>query len=58
MDTFMTRDGTSIYFKDQGQGRPIMFHHGWPLSSDDWDNQMLFFMQQGFRVTGRANRPR
>ena len=48
--TFTTRDGTEIYYKDWGTGQPIVFHHGWPLSADDWDNQMLFFLAQGYRV--------
>src|SRR5438034_4677101 len=42
----------NIYYKDWGKGQPIVFHHGWPLSSDDWDPQMLFFLQQGYRVIG------
>ncbi|MFS3191076.1 alpha/beta fold hydrolase, partial [Klebsiella pneumoniae] len=47
-----TKDGVNIYFKDWGPkaAQPIVFHHGWPLSADDWDNQMLFFLAQGFRV--------
>lgn len=47
-----TRDGTRIFFKDWGPktAQPIVFHHGWPLSSDDWDNQMLYFLEKGFRV--------
>jgi len=45
-----TDDGTEIYYKDLGSGQPIMFHHGWPLSSDDWDAQVMFFVQHGFRV--------
>src|ERR1700709_1686571 len=52
MATITTRDGTEIYFKDWGSkdAQPIMFHHGWPLSSDDWDTQMLFFLKHGYRV--------
>src|SRR5256885_9921017 len=50
--TITTKDGTQIYYKDWGQGQPIVFHHGWPLSCDDWDAQMLFFLQQGYRVVG------
>lgn len=52
MATITTRDGTSIYYKDWGpkDAQPIVFHHGWPLSSDDWDNQMLFFLSHGYRV--------
>jgi non-heme chloroperoxidase len=52
MNTITTRDGVQIFYKDWGQGQPIVFHHGWPLSSDDWDAQMLFFLQQGYRVVG------
>lgn len=46
MGTVTTSDGTSIFYKDWGprDGRPVVFHHGWPLSADDWDNQMLFFL--------------
>ena len=49
-----TKDGAQIYFKDWGDpaAQPIVFHHGWPLSSDDWDNQMLFFLDKGYRVIG------
>jgi non-heme chloroperoxidase len=50
MSTITTKDGVEIFYKDWGQGQPIVFHHGWPLSADDWDNQMLFFVQRGFRV--------
>lgn len=51
-------DGTQIFFKDWGpkDAQPIMFHHGWPLSSDDWDAQMLFFLGQGFRVVAHDRR--
>jgi len=52
MGTITTTDAAQIFFKDWGQGQPIVFHHGWPLSSDDWDTQMLFFVQQGYRVVG------
>ncbi|PTM39521.1 non-heme chloroperoxidase [Bosea sp. 124] len=53
-----TKDGAQIFFKDWGpkDAQPIMFHHGWPLSSDDWDAQMLFFLQQGFRVIAHDRR--
>jgi non-heme chloroperoxidase len=58
MATVTTRDGTEIYYKDWGpkDAQPIMFHHGWPLSSDDWDAQMLFFVQQGYRVVAHDRR--
>jgi non-heme chloroperoxidase len=52
MSTVTTKDGVQIFYKDWGHGQPIVFHHGWPLSSDDWDTQMLFFVQQGYRVIG------
>ncbi|MEJ5022834.1 alpha/beta hydrolase [Ochrobactrum vermis] len=52
MATIITQDGTNIFYKDWGpkNAQPIVFHHGWPLSSDDWDNQMLFFLSHGYRV--------
>jgi non-heme chloroperoxidase len=50
MGTITTTDGVQIFYKDWGQGQPIVFHHGWPLSADDWDTQMLFFLHQGYRV--------
>jgi non-heme chloroperoxidase len=50
--TVTTKDGVQIFYKDWGHGQPVVFHHGWPLSSDDWDTQMLFFLQQGYRVIG------
>jgi non-heme chloroperoxidase len=50
MATITTKDGTTIFYKDWGKGQPIVFSHGWPLSSDDWDAQMLFFLQHGYRV--------
>ena len=58
MATVTTRDGVEIFFKDWGprDAQPIMFHHGWPLSSDDWDTQMLFFIQNGFRVVAHDRR--
>ena len=52
MSTVATKDGVQIFYKDWGRGQPIVFHHGWPLSSDDWDTQMLFFVQHGYRVVG------
>jgi non-heme chloroperoxidase len=51
-----TKDGTQIYYKDWGKGQPIVFHHGWPLSADDWDAQMLFFVHQGYRVIAHDRR--
>jgi non-heme chloroperoxidase len=56
MPTITTQDGTQIYYKDWGKGQPIVFSHGWPLSADDWDNQMLFFLAQGFRVIAHDRR--
>jgi len=56
MSSITTKDGTEIFYKDWGSGQPIVFHHGWPLSSDDWDTQMLFFVQQGFRVIAHDRR--
>ncbi|MCL9982938.1 MAG: alpha/beta hydrolase [Erythrobacter sp.] len=58
MGTITTTDGTTIFFKDWGpkDAQPIVFHHGWPLSSDDWDNQMMFFLAQGFRVIAHDRR--
>ncbi len=53
---FTVKDGTQIFYKDWGQGQPIVFHHGWPLSSDDWDAQMLFFLGKGFRVIAHDRR--
>ena len=59
MSTITTKDGVEIFYKDWGQGQPIVFHHGWPLSSDDWDTQMLFFVRQGLsRRRPRPPRPR
>ncbi|WP_376706329.1 alpha/beta fold hydrolase [Mesorhizobium sp. ISC25] len=53
-----TKDGVNIFYKDWGpkNAQPIMFHHGWPLSSDDWDAQMLFFVNKGFRVIAHDRR--
>jgi non-heme chloroperoxidase len=58
MPTITTSDGTEIFYKDWGakDAQPIMFHHGWPLSSDDWDAQMLFFLSQGYRVVAHDRR--
>ena len=51
-----TTDGTEIFYKDWGTGQPLFFHHGWPLSADDWDNQLLFFLKHGFRVIAHDRR--
>jgi non-heme chloroperoxidase len=56
MSTITTKDGTQIYYKDWGSGQPIVFHHGWPLSSDDWDAQMLYFVEKGYRVIAHDRR--
>ena len=56
MDTITTKDGVTISYKDWGGGQPIVFSHGWPLCSDDWDAQMLFFLNQGFRVIAHDRR--
>src|SRR6201992_550210 len=58
MATITLKDGTQIYYKDWGpkNAQPIVFHHGWPLSSDDWDTQMLFFLANGYRVVASDRR--
>lgn len=56
MPSITTSDGTEIFYKDWGTGRPIVFSHGWPLSADDWDTQMLFFLGKGFRVIAHDRR--
>jgi non-heme chloroperoxidase len=56
MGKIVVKDGTEIYYKDWGTGQPIVFHHGWPLSGDDWDAQMMFFLNQGFRVIAHDRR--
>ena len=56
MATIKTKDGTEIYYKDWGTGQPIMFHHGWPLSADDWDGQLQFFLLKGYRVIAHDRR--
>lgn len=56
MNTITTKDGTQIYFKDWGRGQTIVFSHGWPLSADAWDPQMLFLGQQGYRVIAHDRR--
>ena len=56
MGTITTKDGTQIFYKDWGKGQPIVFSHGWPLTADDWDAQMLFFGQHGYRVIAHDRR--
>jgi non-heme chloroperoxidase len=56
MSTMKTTDGVEIFYKDWGKGQPIVFSHGWPLSSDDWDAQMLFFLNHGYRVIAHDRR--
>jgi non-heme chloroperoxidase len=56
MGFITTDDGTDIFYKDWGTGQPIVFHHGWPLSSDDWDAQMMYFLQHGYRVIAHDRR--
>ncbi len=56
MPTITTKDGVEIFYKDWGKGQPIVFSHGWPLSADDWDAQMLFFLARGYRVIAHDRR--
>src|ERR1700678_3177272 len=56
MPTITAKDGVEIFYKDWGSGQPIVFSHGWPLSADDWDNQMLFFLNHGYRVIAHDRR--
>ncbi|MEA3118500.1 MAG: non-heme chloroperoxidase [Paraburkholderia sp.] len=57
MDGFVTvNDGSRIYYRDLGTGQPIVFHHGWPLSADDWDSQVMFFLNHGYRVLAHDRR--
>lgn len=56
MPFIQTKDGVEIFYKDWGKGQPIVFSHGWPLSSDDWDAQMMFFLNHGFRVVAHDRR--
>jgi len=56
MSTITVKDGTTIYYKDWGSGQPIVFSHGWPLSADDWDTHMLFFLNRGYRVIAHDRR--
>src|ERR1700746_4114330 len=56
MNSITVKDGTQIYYKDWGNGQPIVFSHGWPLSGDDWDAQMIFFLNHGYRVIAHDRR--
>jgi non-heme chloroperoxidase len=56
MPFITTKDGTEIFYKDGGSGQPIVFSHGWPLSADDWDAQMMFFLARGYRVIAHDRR--
>jgi non-heme chloroperoxidase len=56
MGTVTTGDGTEIFYKDWGSGQPLVFSHGWPLSADDWDTQLMFFLRQGYRVVAHDRR--
>ncbi len=56
MPAITTKDGTQIYYKDWGKGQPVVFSHGWPLSADDWDTHMLFFLNHGYRVIAHDRR--
>jgi non-heme chloroperoxidase len=56
MPTITIKDGVTIFYKDWGTGQPIVFSHGWPLSADDWDNQMMFFLNHGYRVIAHDRR--
>ena len=56
MPTITTKDGVEIFYKDWGSGQPIVFSHGWPLSADDWDAQMMFFVTHGYRVIAHDRR--
>src|ERR1700735_5495512 len=56
MPTITSADGTEIFYKDWGSGQPIVFSHGWPLSADDWDTQMMFFVKHGYRVVAHDRR--
>jgi len=56
MDWITTKDGVKIFYKDWGSGQPIVFHHGWPLTADDWDAQMMYFVVRGYRVIAHDRR--
>ncbi|HRE39772.1 MAG TPA: alpha/beta hydrolase [Ignavibacteria bacterium] len=56
MNKLKLKDGVELFYKDWGKGQPLVFHHGWPLSGDDWDTQMLFFLEKGYRVIAHDRR--
>ncbi|HZM00642.1 MAG TPA: alpha/beta hydrolase [Planctomycetota bacterium] len=56
MSIVRTKDGAEIFYKDWGSGQPLVFHHGWPLTADDWDAQLMFFVSQGYRVIAHDRR--
>src|SRR5207237_7847219 len=56
MSKVKTKDGVEIFYKDWGKGQPVVFSHGWPLSADDWDAQMMFFVTRGYRVIAHDRR--
>ena len=56
MSTITVKDGTSMYYKDWGAGQPLVFHHGWPLSADDWDASLMYFLERGYRVIAHDRR--
>ncbi|PZQ44016.1 MAG: alpha/beta hydrolase, partial [Micavibrio aeruginosavorus] len=56
MSTFTTKEGVEIFYKDWGKGQPVVFSHGWPLSADAWDAQMMFFLEKGYRVIAHDRR--